>query len=99
MSATQSWLGPSNVTVVARLGQIGSLIAICRRDKTAAPPRIERVLAHQPADLLGVHHKATMTKLSINTPIAISFELVANRLHLRNDGRIVRACVGPIVKS
>jgi hypothetical protein len=21
------------------------------------------------------------------------------RLHLRNDGRIVRACVGPIVKS
>jgi hypothetical protein len=46
-----------------------------------------------------VHYKATMTKLSVNTPIAISFELVANRLHLRNDGRIVRACVGPIVKS
>jgi hypothetical protein len=35
------------------------------------------------------------TKLSVNTPIAISFELVANRLHLPNDGRIVRACVGP----
>jgi hypothetical protein len=57
------------------------------------------MLAHQPADLLGVHHKAAMTKLSVNTPIAISFELVANRLHLRNDGRIVRACVAPIVRS
>jgi hypothetical protein len=75
------------------------VIAVCRRDETPARLRIERMLAHQPADLLGVHHKATMTKLSVNTPIAISFELVANRLHLRNDGRIVRACVGPIVKS
>src|SRR5450432_1203925 len=75
------------------------VIAVCRRDEPPARLRIERMFAHQPADLLGVHHKATMTKLSVDTPIAISFELIANRLYLRNDGCIVRACVGPIVKS
>src|SRR6266478_2255278 len=36
------------------------VIAIRRRDKTPALPWIQRMLAHEPADLLGVHDNATM---------------------------------------
>jgi hypothetical protein len=57
------------------------------------------VLAHQPTHLLGVHHNATVAEFGVNTPIAIGFELIANRFHLRNNGRIVRACIGPIVEG
>ena len=36
------------------------VVAIRGRDKTPALPWIQRMLAHQPADLLGVHDNATM---------------------------------------
>ena len=45
------------------------------------------MLAHQPTHLLGVHHNATVAEFGVNTPIAIGFELIANRFHLRNNGR------------
>src|SRR6266576_1134736 len=32
-------------------------------------------------------------------PIAIGFELVANRFHLRNDAQVARAGIGHVVKS
>src|SRR6516225_8350501 len=38
-----------------------------------------------------------MAKFGANTPIAIGFEHVANRFHLCNDSRIVRACIAHIV--
>ena len=74
------------------------VIAIRRRDKTPALPWI-RMLAHEPADLLGVHDNATMAEFGVNTPIAIGFELVANRFHLRNDAQVARAGIGRVVKS
>src|SRR6516164_9200162 len=37
-----------------------TVIAIRGRDKTSPLPWIQRMLAHQPADLLGVHDNATM---------------------------------------
>jgi len=40
-----------------------------------------------------------VAEFGVNTPIAIGFELIANRLQLRNNGRIVRACIGPIVEG
>ena len=61
------------------------VIAICRRDKPPVLLWIERMLAHEPTDLLGVHDNAAMTEFGVNPPIAIGFELVTNRFHLRND--------------
>src|SRR3982074_2069929 len=85
------------------LSEIGEdriiVIAIRRRDEAPAPLRIQRVLAHEPADLLGVHDNATMAEFGANTPVAIGFEFVANRFHLCNDGRIVRGCIGRIVEG
>ena len=56
------------------------------------------MLAHEPTDLLGVHDNAAMTEFGVNTPIAIGFELVTNRFHLRNDSQIARMDVGYVVK-
>jgi hypothetical protein len=75
------------------------MIAIRCRDEAPAPLWIQRVLAHQPADLLGVHDHATMAEFGANTPVAIGFELVANRFHLRDDDCIVRACIGCVVEG
>ena len=75
------------------------MIAIRRRDEAPAPLWIQRVLAHESTDLLGVHDHATMAQFGANTPVAIGFELVANRFNLCNDGRIVRACIGRIVEG
>src|SRR5262249_54914497 len=63
------------------------VIAIRRRDKTPPLLWIQRMLAHEPADLLGVHDNAMMAQFGVNTPIAIGFKLVANRFHLRNGTR------------
>ena len=40
-----------------------------------------------------------MAQFGAHTPIAIGFELVANRFHLCNDGRIVCAGIGSIVEG
>src|SRR5262249_25015460 len=74
------------------------VIGICRRDKPPVLLWIQRMLAHEPTDLLGVHDNATMTEFGVNTPIAIGFEFVTNRLHLRNDSQIARMNVGYVVK-
>src|SRR3981189_3849863 len=85
------------------LSEIGEdriiVIAIRRRDEAPAPLRIQRVLAHEPADLLGVHDNATMAEFGANTPVAIGFEFVANRFHLCNDGRIGRCYTARIVED
>src|SRR5476651_288858 len=75
------------------------VIAIRRRDKTPPLLWIQCVLAHEPTDFLGVDDDATMAELGINTPVAIGFELVANRFHLGNDDRVARSGVGGVVKS
>src|SRR6201984_2242690 len=75
------------------------VIAVRRRDKTPPLLWIQRLLAREPADFLGVHDNATMAWFGVNTPIAIGFELVANRFHLRNDGQVARAGIGHVVKS
>ena len=95
---------PELVGTVRRHGlrEIGEdrivVIAICRRDKPPVLLWIQRMLAHEPTDLLGVHDNATMTEFGINTPIAIGFELITNRFHLRNDSQIARMDVGYVVK-
>src|SRR3974377_2620726 len=55
------------------------VIGIVRRDK---PPRllwIQRMLAHEPAGLLGFHDHATMREFGVTTPIAIGLALAHNR--------------------
>src|SRR3974390_1104344 len=74
------------------------VIAICRRDKPPVLLWIQRMLAHEPADLLGVHDHATIAEFSANTPVAIGLELVTNRFHFRNDSQIARMDVGYVVK-
>src|SRR4029078_9270318 len=46
------------------------------------------MFAHQAADLLGIHDHAAMAKFGPYTPVAISFELVANRFHLGDNSDV-----------
>ena len=57
------------------------------------------MFAHEPADLLGVHDHAAMAEFGANAPVAIGFELVANRFHLGNDSRVARASVGRVIEG
>src|ERR1700675_2027694 len=75
------------------------VIAIRRRNKPPPLLWIERMLAHQPTHLLGVHNRATMAEFGVNTPVAIGLELVANRFHLRDDDLVTRTSVGGVVES
>src|SRR5882724_11807541 len=75
------------------------VIAIRRCDKPPPLLWIQIMLAHEPSNLLGVDDNATMAEFGVNTPVAIGFELVANRFHLGNDDRVARASVGGVVKS
>jgi hypothetical protein len=68
-----------------------NVIAIRRRDEAPAPLWIQRVLAHEAANLLGVRDDAPMAQFGTKTPVAIGLELVANRFHLRNDNRVAYA--------
>src|ERR1035438_7589744 len=43
-------------------------------DETPAPLWIQRVLAHEPPDLFGVHDNALMAQFGAQTPIATGFE-------------------------
>jgi hypothetical protein len=54
-------LRPSQFHVLREIGEDRIIvIAIRGRNKTPPLPWIQRMLAHQPADLLGVHDNATM---------------------------------------
>src|SRR5512139_2277530 len=74
------------------------VIAIGRRDKPLPLLWIQRMLAHEPTDLLGVYDDATMAEFGVKTPIAIAFKLVTNHFHLGNDDQVARAGVGCVIK-
>jgi hypothetical protein len=40
-----------------------------------------------------------MAEFGVNTPVAISFELVTNRFHLGNNNGVARANVWPVIEG
>jgi len=57
------------------------------------------VFAHETADLLGVHDHAAMTQFGPHTPVAVGFELVANRFHLSDNSAVARANIRLVVEG
>ena len=61
------------------------MIAVGRGDEAPATPRLQVVLTHQPAHLLGVHDDALMAQLGADAAIAVGFELVGDRADEGDD--------------
>ncbi len=57
------------------------------------------MFAHEPADLLSIHDHATMAQFGTHTPVAIGFELVANRFHLSDNSDLARASVWRVIEG
>ena len=70
------------------------MIAVGRRHVSSPVPWIQVIFAHQAADLLGVHHEATLAQLGTHPAIAIGLELVCDCLHLDDDLGVVRLVGG-----
>ena len=95
MSATHSRFGPSDHEVLRQVGEDRLvMIAVGGGDEAPAALRLQAMLAHQPADLLGVDDDALMAQLGADPPIAIALELVADRRDPRDDRGVVGFVAG-----
>jgi hypothetical protein len=57
------------------------------------------MFTHETTDFLGVHDHAAMAQFGANAPVAIGFELVANRFHLGNNSGVARASVWRVIEG
>ncbi len=64
------------------------MVAVGGADETPPFPRIEIVLAHQPANLLGIDDVATMAELGADATVAVALEVVGDRVDLGDDLRV-----------
>ena len=61
------------------------VVAVGGAGEAPSSPWVEVVLAHQPADLLGVDDKAAVAELGADAAVAVALELVGDRADLRDD--------------
>ena len=65
------------------------MVAVGRGDESPTSLGLQRVFAHQPADLLGVDHKPLVAQLGADPAVAVGLELVADRSDPGDDLHIV----------
>src|SRR5512134_587546 len=65
------------------------MIAVGGRDEPPPPLRLQVMLAHDAADLLGVDDDPLMPQLGADPPITVTFELLADRRDPRDDLGVV----------
>jgi hypothetical protein len=70
------------------------VVAVGGAGETPPSPRVEVVLAHQPAHLLGVDEVATVAELGADPAVAVALEDVGDRADLRHDLGIGRFALG-----
>jgi len=58
-----------------------------------------RVLAHQPADLLGIHDKAAVAEFGADAAVAVELELISDRADFSDELRVGRLLRGPGVEG
>ena len=73
-----------------REGTISPAVAVGRAGEAPPSPWVEVMLAHQPADLLGIDDMAAVAELGADTAIAVALELVGDRPDLRDDLQVGR---------
>src|SRR5512132_2666283 len=82
------------------LGQIGKdrlvMVAVGGGDESPAALRLQIMLAHDTADFLGVDDDPLMPQLGTDPPIAVAFELLADRRDPRDDGGVGLLCRGVV---
>ncbi len=67
--------------------------AVGRAGEAPSSPWVEVVLAHQPADLLGIDDMAAMAELGADAAVAVALENVGDGAYLRNDLVVGQPCL------
>ena len=69
------------------------VVAVGGAGEAPSSPWVEVVLAHQPADLLGIDDMAAMAELGADAAVAVALEVVGDRADLRDDLGVGRLCL------
>ena len=75
------------------------MVAVGGRDIAAPAAGVQSVLAHQPLQLLVVHHPALLAECRLHPPPAVGLELILDGVHRLDqrgvvDGSLRRVVVG-----
>src|SRR5580704_8148702 len=82
------------------IGKDRAVVIAIGRGHVATPALgLQVILAHQPPDFLVINEDALMSQLGADAPIAVSLELITDRLHVADDLGVIGTRVRRVIEG